>query len=246
MITKLLEKKGGTRKLNKDSKAFLDFINTAKLVDVHLKSGAFTWNNRRVGERQIASRLDRFLISESILLEGVIVESDILPSGGSDHWPISLIATIEGTLRNNPFRFEKFWLNHLDFTQLVEKRWHEPMDIRGTKMYKLQGKLRYIKNKIKTWNIIFFGNIFKEKAKIEEQLEQIHKGWITGDSNLETTNKEKNLMQQWQLRCQQEETLRKQKSRIQWLKEGEHNTTFFHRSTLDYRGANKILSLKSE
>jgi len=53
-------------------------------------------------------------------------------------------------------------------------------------------------------------------------------------------------MQQWQLRCQQEETLWRQKSRIQWLKEGEQNTKFFHRSTLDYRGANKILRLNNE
>jgi len=38
----------------------------------------------------------------------------------------------------------------------------------------------------------------------------------------------------------------KQKSRIQWLKEGEQNTKFFHRSALDYRGANKILFLNNE
>ena len=94
MITTLMEKKGGIRKHNKYSEAFLDFIKTAKLMDVHPKSGAYTWNNKRGGERQIASRLDRFLISESILLEGVIVESDIVPSGGLDHWPISLIAAI--------------------------------------------------------------------------------------------------------------------------------------------------------
>ena len=33
---------------------------------------------------------------------------------------------------------------------------------------------------------------------------------------------------------------------MQWLKEGEQNTKFFHRSTLDYRSANKILNLKNE
>jgi len=41
---------------------------------------------------------------------------------------------------------------------------------------------------------IVFGNIFKEKANLEEKLEQIHKGWITGDINPETINKEKMLM----------------------------------------------------
>ncbi len=108
MITSLLEKKGGLRKLNRYAGAFSNFIESAKLVDVKPSSYSFTWNNRRGGEHLIASRLDRFLISESIVLEGITVSSDILPSGGSDHWPISLEAAFLGTPRNKPFRFEKF------------------------------------------------------------------------------------------------------------------------------------------
>lgn len=49
MITSLLEKKGGLRKLNRDAEAFTTFIDRAKLVDVPPKSGRFTWNNRRGG-----------------------------------------------------------------------------------------------------------------------------------------------------------------------------------------------------
>lgn len=94
MITTLTEKRGGIRKLHRDSEAFLDFIKLANLVDVFPRSGVFTWNNKRGGEKQIASRLDRFLVTKGILMEGIIVESDILPSGGSDHWPITLTATI--------------------------------------------------------------------------------------------------------------------------------------------------------
>jgi len=47
MITTLMEKKGGLRKLNKDAEAFTGFIETVKLIDIHPKSGLFTWNNRR-------------------------------------------------------------------------------------------------------------------------------------------------------------------------------------------------------
>lgn len=60
MITNLTENKGGIRKLNKDSEAFLDFIKMVNLVDVFPKSGAYTWNNKRGGERKIASRLSDF------------------------------------------------------------------------------------------------------------------------------------------------------------------------------------------
>ena len=51
MITLLLEKKGGIRKLNKDVEVFAEFIGSAKLVDIQPKNGAFTWNNRIGGKK---------------------------------------------------------------------------------------------------------------------------------------------------------------------------------------------------
>lgn len=214
MITTLLEKKGGLRKLNKDAEVFTSFIDNSKLVDIYPKSGNFTWNNRRGGDRMIASHLDRFLISESVIMDGILVESDILPSGGSDHWPISLMAATHGTPRNKPFRFEKFWLDHPNFLQLVEKWWSEPMGGRGSKMFNLQKKLTHIKDKIKEWNITVFGDIFKEKTLIEDKLEQIHRDWAVGHNSEDSTEHEKTLTQQWHTRCKQEETLWRQKSII--------------------------------
>jgi len=245
MITNLLEKKGGLRRLNKDAEAFTSFIDIDKLVDILPKSGNFTWNNRRGGDRMIASRLDRFLISENIIMEGITLESDILPSGGSDHWPVSLIVEVQGTPRNKPFRSEKFWLEHPNFINLVEKWWSKPLEGRGSKIFQLQKKLRNIKVKIKEWNKMDFGDIFKEKIWIEGKLEQIHKEWAKGNNDEDFAEQEKSLTQQWNDRCKQEEILWTQKSRIQWLKEGEKNTRFFHRSALDYRSANRILEMRN-
>eukprot|EP00253_Pinus_taeda_P033102 PITA_33102 len=160
MITTLLEKKGGLRKLNRDAGAFAEFIDTAKM--------------------------------------------------------------------------------------LLEKWWREPLNVQGTKIFKLQSKLKHIKSKIKHWNITEFGNIFKEKSILEGKLEIIHKSWTSGNITEESKELEKDLMTQWHHRSLQEETLWKQKSRVQWLKQGEKNSKFFHRSTLDYRNSNKILNLKNE
>lgn len=49
---------------------------------------------------------------------------------------------------------------------------------------------------------------------------------------------------QWEERIRQEEMLWKQKSRVQWLKCGERNTSFFRKSTIQHRATNRILSLK--
>lgn len=215
------------------------------MVDIYPKSGMFTWNNRRGGDRLIASHLDRFLISESIIMDGITTESDILPSGGSDHWPISLIVEVQGTPRNKPFRFEKFWLDHPNFLKMVEKWRAEPLEARGSKMFNLQKRLKATKEKIKEWNRTVFGNILQEKAILENKLEQIHRDGAVGNHSVEAIEQENVLPQQWHRRCIQEEILWKQKSRVQWLKEGEQNTKFFHRSALDHRSANRILELKN-
>ena len=55
MITSLNENKGGVRKLNRDAKALKDLIRSANLVHIHPRSGIFTWNNKRGGDRKISS-----------------------------------------------------------------------------------------------------------------------------------------------------------------------------------------------
>ena len=62
----------------------------------------------------------------------------------------------------------------------------------------------------------------------------------------EMISKEKNLLKQLEDQRQQEEILWKQKSRIRWLKEGERNTKFFHRSTIQRRMHNNINFLQNQ
>jgi len=50
MIKSLLEKKGGTRVLNKDSLTFQSFSVNMNLVESDSSKGLFTWNNKRGGE----------------------------------------------------------------------------------------------------------------------------------------------------------------------------------------------------
>jgi hypothetical protein len=46
IITTLAEKKGGTRRLDRDAEYFSSFIDTMKLVDIRTNNGQFTWNNK--------------------------------------------------------------------------------------------------------------------------------------------------------------------------------------------------------
>jgi len=63
------------------------------LVDTETTNGIFTSNNKRGGASKVASKLDRFIISEELLITGIDISALILPFGGSDHWPMQLEAS---------------------------------------------------------------------------------------------------------------------------------------------------------
>lgn len=90
MITKLEEKKGGRVKLDNDSRCFRDYIKINWLIDLPFNNGIYTWNNKRSGSQQIASRLDKFLTSDNSIHLGGDITVSILSLSSLDHWPISL------------------------------------------------------------------------------------------------------------------------------------------------------------
>ena len=89
-----------------------------KLVDIVMNNGTFTWNNKR-GESQVASKLDRFIISEDIILKEEDIVAIILPFGVSDHWLVQMEIQGIDNPRNRPLRFENIWLSHPDFSNNI-------------------------------------------------------------------------------------------------------------------------------
>eukprot|EP00253_Pinus_taeda_P033576 PITA_33576 len=154
------EKRGGIQRQDPSMDDFNDLITNLRLVDTPTTNGVFTWNNRRGGRNQIASKLDRFLLSEQVLNKDVFIEARILPGLGSDHWPICLEIDIKKTNIKKPFRFESFWLRNPDFLNKLEEWWNQSQ-VRGQcKMHTFQLRLKELKQKIRKWNKEDFGNIF--------------------------------------------------------------------------------------
>jgi exonuclease III len=244
MILTLEEKTGGAKKLDSDSGKFQALIDQLNLVDIENSNGTYTWSNRRSGAQHIACRLDRFLISEEIMELGTQLESLILPRAGSDHWPLTLSMDTHTSPKLKPFRFEKFWLLHPDFQSLAKEWWAQAEIHHGSVMYRLQQRLKTFKILLKHWNVNSFGNIHHNIQNIEKQLEELQKIFISGTRTDDLAQKEEALRKQLEERRQQEEMLWKQKSRVQWLKEGERNTKFFHRTAVHRRHVNRITHLE--
>lgn len=85
MITRLEEKLGGRRKLDKESNNFKHYIQQNGLIDLPFDNIIYTWNNKITSTQQIASRLDRFLVANNFVHLGGDICTSILPLASSYH-----------------------------------------------------------------------------------------------------------------------------------------------------------------
>jgi exonuclease III len=246
IILTLEEKSGGLKRLDQDSGRFKTLIEQLNLVDMETRNGIFTWSNRRTGHQHVACRLDRFLVTDALLESDQAMEANIMPKAGSDHWPIEFCLNPGRPPRPKPFRFEKFWLTHPNFLQLAQTWWDQAEIDHGTHMYKFQQRLKNFKILLKRWNKTTFGDIFLRKWETEAQLEDLQRTFITGNRTQCQAQEEEKLMDALKICKEQEEILWRQKSRVQWLKEGERNTKFFHKAMTHRRHINRITQLEDD
>jgi len=179
MITSLNEKRGGLIRIDADMEAFGDMIAEQRLLDIQTTNGIYTWNNRRGGRHQIASKLDKLLLLEHNINWDIFIEAMILPGMGSDHWPIKIELHIKANPKEKPFRFKAFWLRDQNFMMKVEEWWKQSRQRGRNKMQTFQLKLKELKGNIKNWNKEEFGNIFKDQQLLDQKMKKIQQEIIT-------------------------------------------------------------------
>jgi len=91
-----------------------------------------------------------------------------------------------------------------------------------------------------------FGNIFQGKVALELDMKQLQQKIIINGQSEDLSEQEKTLETQLAEKDKQEETLWRKKSRVRWLKDGEKNTKFFHRTTIQWRMHNNIIHIQNE
>lgn len=176
-------------------------------------------------------------------MAGGKILATVLPSAGSDHWPVSLEWKMNSEHLRRPFRFEKFWLLQPKFPKKLHSQWQE-LDLgKGTVMYQFQQKLKMLKGKIKSWNKTTFGNIFLEKKKLDHQLQEVQVAILHHGCSEELQTREALPLKELCLKERQVEVFWEHKSHNQWLRNGDCNTSFFHKATIQHRQGNRIAQI---
>jgi hypothetical protein len=90
----------------------MDEHNILDIEPVKLKP---TWRNNRVGEDNIAKRLDHFLIKDTLLEKSFQLKQLIGHRGISNHYLIFLEIRTRLDKPSSPFKFNRTWLNYETF-----------------------------------------------------------------------------------------------------------------------------------
>ena len=104
-----MKEKGGLRGRDFMLGTVEEIIQNWDLNDLKPKSGRYTWSNHRAGAANISTRIDRFLVSSSLIDGKSLVSTKILLKLTSDHHLISLLFEREEELGSITFRYSPLW-----------------------------------------------------------------------------------------------------------------------------------------
>ncbi|KAG5617007.1 hypothetical protein H5410_016831 [Solanum commersonii] len=201
-------------------------METWNLMDLDLAGGELTW--RRGDRHSTAARLDRFLISEEWDSNFRNIKQSVLQ--------------IMGTTKSY-FKFENWWLTTDGFNDRV-KTWWESFRFHGKPEFVLVAKLRALTAKLKEWSKTRQGNLCQQKQLVLNQLaefEMIQDQRILEEEEIASKLA---LTAEFEEMAKKEEAAWRQRSRAVWFKQGDRNTSFFHKTANAHRRVNIIDKIK--
>uniref|UniRef100_A0A0D3CI77 Uncharacterized protein n=1 Tax=Brassica oleracea var. oleracea TaxID=109376 RepID=A0A0D3CI77_BRAOL len=206
---------------------FHDCLLQTGLFDLRFNGPNHTWKNNQP-ESPIAKKLDRQLVNNNVISSFPHAVATFLPPSVSDHTPcLTDLAYQLPKAGTQPFKFQNYLTKHPGFTQLITDAWAQAGGI-CCNLADLCWKLKIIKKDLKLLNRDNYSKI-QERVKETYCLLQTVQVQALQSPTPQIFREERDLNQRWMFLRQIEECYFRQKSWINWLREGDLNTTYFHR-----------------
>ncbi|KAK3230002.1 hypothetical protein Dsin_001883 [Dipteronia sinensis] len=220
-----------------------DCLQSLKIDDLRFSGFLHTWCNKR-SNGCISKKLDRVLVNNDWLVKFENSEEIFLPPSISNHCPSVVKLGLQGIKKNRPFKIFNFLIDRADFLPLVYRCWRE--QVHGTMQYKLCSKLQNLKKVLKILNNDKVGDLTIKSIEAKAALDDCQRLFDQQpiDSNLRI--REKELISCYTTTLKAEEDLLRQKSRIQWLKASDRNSSYFFKVINGKRNRSKIHTITGD
>ncbi|GJX93965.1 RNA-directed DNA polymerase, eukaryota [Tanacetum coccineum] len=208
----------------KGAEVFNNFINSAGLVEVPLGGCSFTWCHKSAKKM---SKLDRFLISDSLISSCPRLSAVALDRFLSDHRPI-LMREFHGDYGPIPFKFFHYWFELDGFDMFVEKSWKEDQVSDQNPYSRLMKKLKMLKDKIRGWINIYKEGVKSGKRTLKSDLNSINAKIDRGEGDDNDINRRLEIIRLIQDIDKVDSMEMAQKAKIKWAIEGDENSKYYH------------------
>ncbi|XP_021734452.1 uncharacterized protein LOC110701169 [Chenopodium quinoa] len=203
----------GTDVTDYETRDFQSLVDDLDLTEVKSKGAFYSWSNKaHIGPRTL-SRIDRVFGNQAWLDSHGHVETVYLPPSLSDHSPVLLDICPAPAGKGRPFRFLNCIADHPDFLDIVSQAWCS-----GSSVWQ---KLNSVKSSIKSLNSKQFGSIAEKIDQANVELAGIQNLMAQNPDYLDFYAKESDAIKVVKHWNDIQESIFKQKSRINWIKLGD-------------------------
>ena len=232
------EKSGGALRPQYQIEAFRDIVSKCEFIDLDFSGFNFTWCNQREGYDRVYLRLDRAFATQDWLEHFPRVRVQHLEDTTSDHCPILLTDSNSTHGRGKRrFFFEAIWAKWPDCKELVDAVSRANVNLHDPSSF--SSGLKICASSLSKWGMSVFGQIPRKLKEMQDSLSVLTKEDTAGQNGAEINRirKEINIL------LDDEELWWQQRSRVQWLGEGDRNTKYFHHRASERRRKNTITGL---
>lgn len=223
----LEESTASSSRTNVAMNEFKSCVNEIEVADVNRSDLHFTWTQKPRGNDGILKKLDRVMANLGFTSMFVGSHAVFKPYRNSDHAPAVLCIPTITKEKPKPFKFFNVLTKHDRFLNVVQEAWNNNHS--GFFMYNVVKKLKSLKKPLRKL-LIEKGNLHSNVIRIRGVLDQTQMLLDQDPFNQSLRDQEALYVAEFNEAVLMEERFLKQKAKITWLKEGDSNTSFFHKT----------------
>ena len=233
------KKWGGIQRSERSFKQFRDFISINELIDIGFEGKPWTWSNNWDNEGEVRERLDRMLGSRAWRRKFEKAKCYHIHNEASDHCMLLLHTEPKDRNRKRRFWFDRRWLQYKEVHGVVKRAWGKEQ--MGSRLFQVKNRIKECRMALLSWNKSLKSNARCDIDRIKKEIQEV-RGRSTPDRRQRMWELKRRLADAYK----KEELFWGQKARVNWLREGDKNSSYFHAVVAGRRKRNTITTLQKE
>ncbi|GJY75667.1 putative reverse transcriptase domain, reverse transcriptase zinc-binding domain protein [Tanacetum coccineum] len=223
----LHDSSAGNSKIDISMREFKECVEEIEVMDIQNSGLQFTWSQKPKGNDGLLKKIDRIMVNLSFNDSFVGAHAIFKPYRISDHSPSILNIPTVTKPKPKPFKFYNLITCHERFKQVVMEGWSK--QVSGFHMFRVAYKLKNLKKPLRKL-LYDKGNLHTNVNQLRDELDRVQTRLDLDPFNVAIRQEEATVLAAFNEACLMEEKFLKQKSKIDWLKEGDSNSAYFHKA----------------